>query len=143
MTRRRRNQPRSSEGCWLWAIAGALALGGLSGTTWMWNNVCPTGAISETCTQEASGTTLLALLLMAGLGVAGAATPVSWLLNWRFSQARPLWRPLRQGAWAGLFVIIAGWLQINRALNLIPAALLAGALILIETFFAIRESNPG
>lgn len=83
---------------------------------------------------------LVALLFLAGIGVAGATAPLFWLLNRRFSRHRPLWRPLREGAWIGLFVVVAGWLQLNRALSLIPAMLLAGALILIEMFFFIRES---
>jgi hypothetical protein len=80
------------------------------------------------------------LLLLLGLGLSGVMTTVSWLAHRRWPGPAPNIRPLRQGFWAGLFAVICGWLLINRAFTPVPVALLAGALVLIETFFVTRES---
>jgi hypothetical protein len=83
---------------------------------------------------------LLLLLLLLGVGLSGVMMTISWFASQRWPGPTPNIRPLRQGFWAGLFAMICGWLLINRAFTLVPAVLLAGALVLIETFFVTRES---
>ncbi len=90
---------------------------------WTWYNVSP-----------------LLLLLSLGIGLGGAMMTVSWLAGRRWPGPTPDVRPLRQGGWAGLLAVVCGWLLINGAFNLVSVALLAGALVLIETFFITRES---
>jgi hypothetical protein len=82
---------------------------------------------------------LLSLLLL-GVGLSGVMMTVSWFAGRRWPGPAPNVRPLRQGAWSGLFAVICGWLLINRLFSLVPLALLASALVLIETFFVTRES---
>jgi hypothetical protein len=82
----------------------------------------------------------LLLLLLLGLGLGGMLMTVSWLAGRRWPGPTPQARPLRQGGWAGLLAVICGWLLINGAFSLVSVVLLAGALVLIETFFITRES---
>jgi hypothetical protein len=82
----------------------------------------------------------LLLLLLLGVGLSGVMMGASWYARQRWSGPTPNVRPLRQGFWSGLFVVICGWLLINRAFTLVLAALLAGALVLIEAYLVIRES---
>jgi hypothetical protein len=82
----------------------------------------------------------LLLLLLLGLGLGGVMMTVSWLAGRRWPGPTPDVRPLRQGVWAGLLAMVCGWLLINGAFSLVSVALLAGALVLIETFFITRES---
>jgi hypothetical protein len=82
----------------------------------------------------------LLLLLLLGVGLSGATMIVSWFASRRWPGPTPNIRPLRAGLWSGLFTVICGWLLINRAFTLIPVALLASALTLIEAFFVTRES---
>jgi hypothetical protein len=83
---------------------------------------------------------LLLLLFLLGAGLSGAMMTVGGLAQRLWPGPAPKVRPLREGLWAGLFAVICGWLLSNGAFALVPAALLASALILIETFFVIRES---
>lgn len=82
----------------------------------------------------------LLLLLLLGVGLDGMLLTVSWLAGRRWPGPTPEVRPLRQGGWAGLLAVVCGWLLINGAFSLVSVALLAGALVLIETFFITRES---
>jgi hypothetical protein len=82
---------------------------------------------------------LLALLLL-GLGLSGVMMGVSWTLGRRWPGPTPNVRPLRVGFWCGLFAVICGWLLINRAFTYLSVALLAGALVLIEAYFVVRET---
>jgi hypothetical protein len=83
---------------------------------------------------------LLLLLVLLGIGLWGAMMSVAWYVGRRWPGPVPKMRPLRAGLWSGLFAAICGWLLSNRAFGLVPAALLAGALILIEIFFVTHES---
>ncbi|MGD9101184.1 MAG: hypothetical protein PVF45_11955, partial [Anaerolineae bacterium] len=62
---------------------------------------------------------LLSLLLL-GVGLSGVMMTVSWFAGRRWPGPVPNVRPLRQGAWSGLFAMICGWLLINRVFSLIP-----------------------
>jgi hypothetical protein len=84
---------------------------------------------------------LFFLLLM--IAVACTTIPFVRYLNIRFT---PITRPLpstgvivRQGVWAGLFVVMSAWLQIPRVLTLPIAIFLGLALIVIEIFLRSRE----
>lgn len=83
---------------------------------------------------------LLLLLLLLGTGLSGAIMAVSGFADRLWPGQIPNIRPLREGLWCGLFAVICGWLLRNGAFALIPTALLASALVLIEAFFVIRES---
>lgn len=80
------------------------------------------------------------LWLSLGVGLSGAMLIVGWYVGRRWPGPVPKIRPLRQGLWSGLFVLICGWLLIYRNFSPIPVFFLASALILIETFFVVRES---
>jgi hypothetical protein len=82
----------------------------------------------------------LLFLLLLGVGLSGAMLSVSWYLGRHWSGLPPRSRPFRQGLWSALFVVISGWLLINRVFAPSLAILLAGALLLIEAYLIIRES---
>jgi hypothetical protein len=48
---------------------------------------------------------------------------------------------LRQALWAGFFVSLCTWLQINRSLTLQLALLLAGGLILFEWLLGLVQRS--
>lgn len=83
---------------------------------------------------------VVALLLLAlTTATWGSAWFVVRLLHWRF---RPEFEPLkvwRQSLWVALFVGIGAWLQLSRALSIAMAALVAGALVLLEVYLNVRE----
>lgn len=82
----------------------------------------------------------VALLLLAlWAAVWGGAWFVVRLLHWRF---RPEFEPIkvwRQALWVAVFVAIGAWLQLSRALTVPLAALVAGALVLVEVYLNVRE----
>ena len=82
----------------------------------------------------------LLVLLLLGLGLSGAMMSVSWYVGRRRSGLVSQARPLREGFWSALFVVICGWLLINRAFTLGAATLLAGALVLIEAYLVDHEA---
>jgi hypothetical protein len=82
----------------------------------------------------------LLFLLLLGVGLSGAMLSISWYLGRRWSDPLTRSRPFRQGLWSALFVVICGWLLINRVFTLALVILLAGALLLIEAYLVIRES---
>ncbi len=82
----------------------------------------------------------LLVLLLLGLGLSGAMMSVSWTVGRRRSGLVSQARPLREGFWSALFVLICGWLLINRAFTLGVATLLAGALVLIEAYLVDHEA---
>ena len=82
---------------------------------------------------------VIVLLLALGTAVWGGAWFVTRLLHWRL---RPVFEPLkvwRQSLWVAVFVMMGAWLQLNRALNLVLAGMLAGAFALIEVYLNVRE----
>ncbi len=118
----RRWQPAAWLGIAAWAAIPTIReLAGDPG--WRWYSVSP-----------------LLLLLALGVGLSGVMMTVSWLSGRRWPGPAPNIRPLRQGGWSGLLAMVCGWLLINGAFSLVSVALLAGALVLIETFFVTRES---
>ena len=82
----------------------------------------------------------LLVLLLLGLGLSGAMMSLSWYAARRWTGPASKVRPLREGIWSALFVVICGWLLINRAFTLTAALLLAGALVLIEAYIVERET---
>jgi hypothetical protein len=85
----------------------------------------------------------LLLLLLLGVGLSGAMMSVAGLLQrrWSSSVPAPHIRPWRESFFSGLYVVLCGWLLINRVFGFVPALLLAGALLLFETYFVARESS--
>jgi hypothetical protein len=86
------------------------------------------------------GVSPLITLLLLGVGLSGLMTVISRFLNRRWPSSASRSKPLRQSLWAGIFALTCGWLLINRAFMVLPVALLASGLILIETFFLTRQS---
>ncbi len=78
---------------------------------------------------------LLALLVMT----LGGAWFVVRLLHWRFRPAFEPGKVWRQSMWVAAFVTIGAWLQLNRSLTWAMAALVAGALVVIEAYLNVRE----
>jgi hypothetical protein len=82
----------------------------------------------------------LLLLLLLGLGLSGAMMSLAGFAGQSQAERASKVRPLREGFWSGLFVVICGWLLINRAFTPAAATLLAGALVLIETYLVEHEA---
>jgi hypothetical protein len=84
----------------------------------------------------------LFVLLLLGIGFDGALMTLAWYAGRRWSDWTSNTRALREAFWSGLFVLLAGLLFISRAFSLASVILLAGGLILIETYIVLRESAP-
>ena len=85
---------------------------------------------------------LLAFLATVLMAVTGLALPLAWLLNKRLDKqaGNPnFWVVFRQAVGAGFWVAFLVWLQMNRALGLAVALLVAGVLILFEIMLQIRS----
>ena len=84
---------------------------------------------------------LFFILLFAA--VASLVMPPIAYLNARFGKYRDAQtyrlRFVRQSTWLASFVVITGWLQTRRLLNLTIALILMAVLALIETFLITRE----
>lgn len=82
-------------------------------------------------------------LFLLFVSTSAATVPLAAYLNRRFARAnwfkRDQRRLLREGLWVGLFVTICAYLRIYGYLNWTLAAVLAGVLALMETFFLTRE----
>jgi hypothetical protein len=119
---------------------------GLAAAAWV---AVPAASEMASRYQEAAGTgdkwlsefSPLLVLSLLGLGLSGVMMIVAWYIGRRWSSPPPGVRPLREGFWAGLFVVICGWLLIIRVFTLTLAALLAGSMVLIETYMVIREAE--
>lgn len=96
--------------------------------------------------QASSGVAILAFLagvLAVGMGV--SLLPL-YALNRRLNRPRPnqqavplrMWMLLRQSLLVGVWSAFCTWLQMNRALGVIVAALVALALGLVELLFQLR-----
>jgi hypothetical protein len=75
------------------------------------------------------------------IALTGTSLPVVYFFNRRFPSTPPA-EPgvfLRQAIWVGVFSGTLAWLQLGRMLSLTPAAIIAGALILIEGLLRMRE----
>src|SRR3989304_1342232 len=70
------------------------------------------------------------------LAATGTALPFLWLLHRRFRARRAATSRvlLRQALWFAFFTALCTWLQINRALNLPLALLLAAGFVVLEWF---------
>ncbi len=85
---------------------------------------------------------LLAFLATVLMTVTGLALPLAWLLNKRLDKqsGNPnFWVVFRQAVGVGFWVAFIVWLQMNRALGLAVALLVAGVLILFEILLHIRS----
>ncbi|HEX9012728.1 MAG TPA: hypothetical protein VF813_04405 [Anaerolineaceae bacterium] len=75
------------------------------------------------------------------IALTGTFLPVAYFLNRRFPSSPPA-DPgvlLRQAIWVGVYGSALAWLQLGRMLSLTVAAILAGALILVEGLLRMRE----
>jgi hypothetical protein len=98
--------------------------------------------------DAANNEILIAFLGAILITVTGLALPLAYLLNKRFSRyldrrsgraVPPKFHvTLRQAAWVGFWAAACVWLQMNRALGLAVAALIASVLILFEIMLQIR-----
>jgi hypothetical protein len=75
--------------------------------------------------------------------VTSTAMPPIAYLNARFGRCRNQrsyqMQYIRQSVWLGLFVVIAGWLQMRRLLTATLALILMAVFMLTETFLLTRE----
>lgn len=81
----------------------------------------------------------LALLLVAS---AASGVPVTLYLNRRFAtlrRGRDQVRALRQSLWISGFVVLCGWLQMERSLTWAAALVFLGVFALLELLCAGRE----
>lgn len=121
-----------------WWVVGAFGLAVLSfgGLYYIIKYVWPDD-------DQALASPQLILFGFMFLGVSSSVIPLSIYLNHRF--AKPGWlerdkpRLLRQGAWAGVLLVLIAYLQLIKTLTLTIATVLIGVFILIETFFLTRE----
>jgi len=138
-------------------LAGIALLGlGLLAASYIVNNFWPfdvnrldlvrgsvTGQASAPLLLEAADMQILLAFLAAILvAVTGLALPLAWLLNNRLDKrpgAPDFWVVLRQAIGAGFWVAFLAWLQMNRALGIAVALLVAGVLILFETMLQLRS----
>jgi hypothetical protein len=91
---------------------------------------------------------VLALLATILVTATGLVLPLAFILNRRFGRTRPdgevrpysprLLVTLRQSMWVGVWVAFCVWLQMNRALGIAVAALVATVLILFELLLQVR-----
>jgi hypothetical protein len=83
------------------------------------------------------------LFFLWTLAATGTALPFVWLLHRRFGgeQAVSPGIIMRQGIEVGLFSALILWLQINRALTLSLAVMIAVGLGLIEAFLRLIERS--
>lgn len=103
---------------------------------------------SASLLEAANSEILLAFLAAVMTGVTGAALPLAYVLNERFnpftSSQLGLSGPprflviLRQAIAVGLWVAFCVWLQMNRALGVAAALLVAAVLVLFEILLQIR-----
>jgi ABC-type xylose transport system permease subunit len=103
---------------------------------------------SASLLEAANSEILLAFLAAVVVGVTGVALPLAYILNERFShfskRQLELTGPprflviLRQAIAVGLWASFCVWLQMNRALGLAVALLVAAVLILFEVLLQIR-----
>lgn len=94
-------------------------------------------AILEDANQEF----IIAFLAALVLGVAGLVLPLAYYLNRRFDhQPQPprFLLLLRQSMWVALWIAFCVWLQMNRALGIAVAALVAVVIVLFEVLLQIR-----
>ncbi len=78
---------------------------------------------------------------LAVMALTGTSLPVVYFFNRRFPSTPPP-EPgvyLRQAIWVGVYAGTLAWLQLGRMLSVTPAAIIAGALILIEGLLRMRE----
>jgi hypothetical protein len=98
--------------------------------------------------EAANNEIILAFLGAVLITVTGLALPLAYFVNKRFSSyldhrsgrsMPPQFHvTLRQAMWVGIWVASCVWLQMNRALGLAVAALIAAVLILFEVMLQIR-----
>jgi hypothetical protein len=91
---------------------------------------------------------ILAFLGAVLITITGLALPLAYFMNKRFSHyldqrsgrsVPPQFHvTLRQAAWVGVWVSFCLWLQMNRALSLAVALLVASVLVLFEVMLQIR-----
>jgi hypothetical protein len=77
------------------------------------------------------------------LALTGTTIPVSYFINLRFPSNPPASSGviIRQSCWVGIYGGILAWLQLGRVLTPVIAAVLAGALMVIEIILRMRERS--
>jgi hypothetical protein len=114
-------------------------MGLIAATAWVMIPLVQEQVTTESSTWLYSASPLITLLLL-GVGLSGLMILVSRFLTRRWPSSASRSKPLRQSLWAGIFALTCGWLLINRAFMVLPVALLASGLMLIEIFFLTRHS---
>ncbi len=105
--------------------------------------------VDVTSLLDASNTELIiAFLAVIVVLTTGLVLPLAYFLNKRFgryaderfgeSSATPFWVVLRQAMGVGFWAAFCVWLQMNRALGVAAALLVAGVLVLFEVLLQIR-----
>lgn len=82
---------------------------------------------------------ILAFLAAIAMAIIGLFLPLFYVINKRFVGGTPnLFVCLRQAMWVGLWAVFCLWLQMNRALGIPVALLVAVVFILAELMMQIR-----
>jgi hypothetical protein len=78
----------------------------------------------------------LSIILVISTGV---FLPIIYFLNWRFKIGGDHFLIiLRQAMWVGIWITFCFWLQMNRALGIAAALLVAAVLVLVELLLQVR-----
>lgn len=96
---------------------------------------------ASTLLGAANGEVIVAFLAAVMVTLTGLVLPLAYFLNKRFGRATtfpPLLVALRQAMWVGLWGAFCTWLQMNRALGLAIALLVAFVFVLFELLVQIR-----
>jgi hypothetical protein len=103
--------------------------------------------------EAANSEIIMAFLAAVLVAVTGLVLPLTFILNKRFAGLAEQLRDeppaprflvtLRQSMWVGLWVAFCVWLQMNRALGLAVAGLVAAVLILFEVLLQLRTRATG
>ncbi|PIE79908.1 MAG: hypothetical protein CSA11_10165 [Chloroflexi bacterium] len=108
-----------------------------------------TGSVEAASILAAADMEIILTFLGAVLiTVTGLVLPLAYFINKRFSKyldhrsgksmAPQFHVTLRQAVWVGLWAAVCLWLQMNRALGIAVALLVATVLILVEVLLQIR-----
>ena len=134
-------------------LGAALVVLGMMATTYIVNHFWPfdiqrIDLVRSTVRGEAGAALLLdaanyevvlAFLATVALTMVGLVLPLVFFLNKRFGGSQPgFFLVIRQSSWVGIWFAFCVWLQMNRALGLAIALLVAGVLIIFEILLQVR-----
>ena len=135
-------------------LGAALVVLGTMATSYIVNNFWPfeiqrLDLVRATVRGEAGAALLLdaanfeiilAFLATVALIVVGFVLPLVFFLDKRFGTEQPRFLlVVRQASWVGIWFSFCIWLQMNRALGVAIALLVAGVLVIFEILLQVRS----